>query len=55
VQEIIGEQVSDMVERIGYERFTSGWYPTAVTLLENLMTGVEFPEFLTLVAYDYLD
>ncbi len=55
VQEMIGEQVLDMVNRIGYERFSSGWFPTAARLLESLMTGVDFPEFLTLVAYDYLD
>ena len=55
VQEMIGEQLAEMVERIGYERFAGGWFPTATDLLERLMTGVEFPEFLTLVAYDYLD
>ncbi len=55
VQEMIGEQLAGMVERIGYERFTSGWYPTATDLLERLMTGVEFPEFLTSAAYDYID
>ncbi len=27
----------------------------AADLLEKLMTGVEFPNFLTLVAYNYLD
>jgi len=55
VQEMIGEQLAEMVERIGYQRFTAGWFPTATDLLERLMTGVDFPEFLTLVAYDYLD
>jgi len=55
VQETIGEQVLDMVNQIGYERFSCGWFPTAARLLESFMTGVDFPEFLTLVAYDYLD
>ena len=55
VQEMIGEQVSHMVDRIGYEKFTSGWYPVAVNLLESLMTGVEFPDFLTTGAYDFID
>jgi malate synthase len=45
VQAMIAEQVSKM----GRER------GPAAGLLEKLMTGAEFPEFLTLPAYNYLD
>jgi malate synthase len=55
VQETIAEQVAQMVDKVGYERFTNERFPAATNLLESLMTGVEFPEFLTLGAYDYLD
>ena len=45
VKEMIAEQVSKMARERG----------VAADLLEKLMTGDEFPEFLTLVAYKYLD
>jgi len=45
VEEMIAEQVSKSGRK---SRLAAG-------LLEKLMTGAEFPEFLTLVAYDYLD
>lgn len=55
VQELIAEQVSELRERIGFERFHEGRYRLASDLLEKIMIGSEFPDFLTLVAYDYLD
>jgi hypothetical protein len=39
----------------GPRSFTNGSFRLAADLLEKLMTGVEFPDFLTLVAYNYLD
>jgi len=35
--------------------FRNGAFRLAADLLEKMMTGVEFPEFLTLAAYNYLD
>jgi malate synthase len=45
VKEMIAEQVSK----------TKGDSRVAAELLDNLMTGPEFPDFLTLAAYDHLD
>jgi malate synthase len=45
VQEMIAEQVSKAGRKRGL----------AADLLEQLMTGAEFPDFLTLAAYNYLD
>jgi malate synthase len=55
VQEFIAEQVCQIRDRIGVDRFNQGRYRLASDILEKLMIGSEFPEFLTLVAYDYLD
>jgi malate synthase len=37
------------------KRFDGGAFALAARLFEQMMTGTEFPEFLTLVAYDYID
>jgi malate synthase len=55
VQELIAEQVMEIRGKIGVDRFTQGRYRLASDILEKLMIGSEFPDFLTLVAYDYLD
>jgi malate synthase len=55
VREMIAAQSAEMSQRIGEERFSGGWFPKAVNLLEGLMTAADFPEFLTLGAYDYLE
>jgi malate synthase len=55
VQEMIAEQVSKMAQERGPRSINNGSFRLAADLLEKLMTGVEFPEFLTLVAYNYLD
>jgi malate synthase len=55
VQELIADQVMRIRDQVGMERFYSGNYRLAAELLERLMSGAEFPDFLTLVAYDYLD
>jgi len=40
---------------MGAPRFNSSRYGTARDIFEKLMTAAEFPEFLTLLAYDYID
>jgi len=55
VQEAIADQVIDIQNRIGVQRFEQGRYRLAAELLEKLMVGWQFPDFLTTVAYDYLD
>ena len=39
----------------GAARFDGGRFALAAELYERMMTGREFPEFLTLVAYDLID
>jgi hypothetical protein len=41
--------------QMGEERFASSQLGTAANILDDLMTGEKFQDFLTLVAYDYLD
>jgi malate synthase len=55
VQELLADQVERFWERLGAERFDQGRYRVATDLLEPIIVGSEFPEFLTEVAYDYLD
>ena len=56
VQEMIAEQVAKMAKERGPSgSFRNGTFRLAADLLEKMMTGVEFPEFLTLAAYNYLD
>jgi malate synthase len=55
VQELLADQVEQMWRNLGAERFNQGRYRLATDLLESLIIGFEFPEFLTEVAYDYLD
>jgi malate synthase len=55
VEEVIGDQVIEMRRRLNTPRCDIGNFRVASAILETMMTGVEFPEFLTLVAYDYLD
>jgi malate synthase len=55
VQELIAEQILDIRRKVGAEQFDKGCYRLASDMLEELMTGWEFPEFLTLTAYHYLD
>ena len=40
---------------LGPGRFDKGHFDTAARLYEEMMTSDEFPDFLTLVAYDRLD
>src|SRR5436190_5279050 len=55
VTQAIGEEMTKLRERLGAARFEAGKFGLASQLFEQMMTGGEFPEFLTLVAYDYLD
>ena len=55
VQEMIADQVMEVLRRIGPREFDRSRYPLAAELLESLVTGVDFPDFLTEVAYCYLD
>jgi malate synthase len=55
VLQTISEELFKLKQHIGTERFDSGKFGLASQLFEQMMTGGEFPEFMTLVAYSYLN
>ena len=54
VTEAIHQQLDKMRAELG-PRFEQGKFTTAAKLFEEMMTKAEFPEFLTLGAYQYID
>jgi len=55
VREAIGQQLQTLRGELGADRFDKGQFATAAKLFESMMTKAEFPEFLTLDAYEYID
>jgi len=55
VQQIIAELVQALPERVGPEGPGHDKLSIAGRILAELATGADFAEFLTTVAYDYLD
>ena len=55
VRETIAEELEKLRANQGAARFDSGKFDLAARLFEKIITGDEFPEFMTLVAYDHID
>jgi malate synthase len=55
VKSLLAQELDSIRKRIGDELFESGHFQLAARLMDDMMTGPVCPEFLTLVAYDYLD
>jgi malate synthase len=55
VKQTIAEQLERFRTTVGAARFESGNYTRAGKMFEDMMTRAEFPEFLTLVAYEAID
>jgi malate synthase len=55
VQQILSETVETLPERVGADVMARDKLAVAGRLLAQLVTGAEFAEFLTTLAYDYLD
>src|SRR4029077_20083404 len=51
----LAELEADLPERVGAGVLPAGKFSQARRILAELTTGAEFAEFLTTVAYDYLD
>ena len=49
------QQLDKLRGELGAERFAQGKFSTAAQLFNQMMTAEEFPEFLTLTAYDDID
>jgi malate synthase len=54
VTHTIAEELAKLREHIGAARFDSGKFDDAAKLFEQMITGGEFPEFMTLGAYGHL-
>jgi len=55
VQQTLSELVESLPERVGAEGPGTTHFSLAGRILSELATGPEFAEFLTTVAYEYLD
>src|SRR5438132_7615516 len=55
VQPTLSEVMASLPERVGAEAPGADQFSAAARILADLTTGAEFAEFLTTVAYDYLD
>jgi len=55
VGQATADQLANLKEQLGPERFRAARFETAAQIFEGMMTSSECPEFLTLIAYDYID
>lgn len=55
VRSTIREEVERVRERLGRPRFDSGKFDLAARIFEEMITSQDFADFMTLVAYDYID
>jgi malate synthase len=55
VRRITEEQLTKLRNDLGAARYDSGAFGNAAKIFQELMTNRDFPEFLTLVAYQYID
>ena len=55
VRQAIREQTEKLRNEIGAAKFSSTRFPIACDMFETMMTSSDFPDFLTLVAYNYID
>ena len=55
VRHTMVDELGKLRDQLGPARFDSGKFDLAAQLFDRMMTGTDFPEFLTTVAYDYID
>jgi malate synthase len=55
VRTATGEELEKLRHEIGPDRFDSTRFKAASEIFERMMTSADFPEFLTLLAYDRID
>ncbi len=51
---IVDEELAKLRDEVGEERFVAGRYALARQLFDQVSTGEDFDDFLTLVAYDHI-
>lgn len=55
IRSVITEELEKIREQVGESRFKQGHYGLAARLLDEITSSNEFTDFLTVVAYEYLD
>lgn len=55
VRDLIPKVLADLERKLGTERFKNGKFDLAARLVGEMMTGADFPPFLTLPASQYID
>ena len=55
VKTLVADELQKLKSRVGDSAFDTGKYTLAAKLFEEMSISAEFPEFMTLRAYDYLD
>ncbi|HEV2500504.1 MAG TPA: malate synthase A [Terriglobia bacterium] len=55
VRDLIQEVLADLERKVGPEQFKKGKFDLASRLVGDMMTGADFPQFLTLPASQYID
>jgi malate synthase len=55
VRQVSADETDRLRKSLGPDRFDTGRFPLAARLFDELMTGTEFADFLTLRAYDHID
>ena len=53
--EVAPQVLADIRTRVGEDAYNQGQYELAAQLFEKLITDEQYTDFLTLVAYDYLN
>jgi malate synthase len=55
VRGLMDEEMSKIRDAVGAEAFEAGHYQLAAKLFGDIIAAEQLPDFLTLVAYEYLD
>jgi malate synthase len=55
VRQVTADELDKLRRALGANRFDGGQFGLAARLFDELMTGTEFADFLTLKAYDHID
>ena len=55
VNTIVDEELKKIVKTVGSQNYRSGRYDIASKLFRDMMMSDDFPEFITLVAYPYIN
>ena len=55
VKQTIAEELDKLRENLGAERFNAGRFELAARIFDEMTSATDYTDFMTLVAYDYID